>query len=206
MGETFKFWTLAIEETANWDAETLARNGIRAAFGLYLIKEGERVHLCELTPSSAALWVGNRFILEDESANWEDPEGLEHENGGERFTYFPFVDVEKHDPRFLAGPIEIDPAELDPLPEYGETLDSEAWETAAVAWGSNPDEPGILWDATFDAWQAEQTAKRRAENVPPCSGRGDGTLPLFMAAAFAIYPRGIETRDEFAELRKLGWL
>jgi len=206
MGETFKFWTLAIEETANWDEATLARNGIRAAFGLYLIKEGEGVHLCELTPSSAALWVGNRFVLEDDSADWEDPEGLKHEDGGDRFTYFRFVDVEKHDPRFLAGPIEIDPAELDPRPEYGETLDSEAWETAAEAWGSNPDEPGILWDATFDAWQAEQTAKRRAENVPPCSGRGDGTLPLFMAAAFKIFPAGVETTEDIRHLRGLGWL
>lgn len=202
MGETFKFWTLAIEETANWDAETLARNGIRAAFGLYLIKEGEGVHLCEITPSSAALWVGNRFVMEDSRADWEDPEGLENENGGDsRFTYTRFIDVEKHDSRFLAGPIEIDPENLD-----GDDLDSAAWDAAAEFWGQCPDEPGILTEATYDAWQAELTAKRRAENVPPCSGRGEGTLPLFMAAAFKIFPAGVETTEGIRALRKLGWL
>lgn len=205
MGEIIKFWTVAKEETSNWDSEVLARNGIRAAFGLYLIKEGEGTHLCELTPSSAALWVQNAFILEDEADDWEDPEGLEYENGGERFTYFRYVDVEKHDARFLAGVIEIDSDDLDPRPEYGETLDSAAWDAAQEAWGQNPDHPLITWEATFDAWQAELSAKRRAENVPPLSGRGDGMLPLFYAAACKMMPFGVQPEHE-GQFRALRWL
>jgi len=205
-----KFWTVAKDETANWDADTLARNGIRAAFGLYLIKEGEGTHLCELTPSSAALWVQNAFVLEDDSAEWEDREGLEHENGGDSdFTYLRFVDVAKHDPRFIAGPIEIDPAELDPRAEYGETLDSAAWDAAREAWNASPDEPSISWGTNghFDAWQAELSAKRRAENVPPLSHRGEGMLPLFYAAAVKIIAPGFETKPEHeTEFRSLRWL
>lgn len=201
MADLIRFWTLAIEETQNWDPETLARNGIRAAFGLYLIKEGEGVHLCELTPSSAAEWLQNAFVMEDSDADWQDPEGLEHDNGGgDGVTYFRFVDVEKHDSRFLAGPIEIDPEELDGDP------DRAAWDAARDAWNGSPDHPDITSAATYDAWQAEQTAKRRAENVPPCSGRGDGTLPLFMAAAFKIFPAGVETTEDIRRLRGLGWL
>lgn len=195
-----KFWTLAVEETYNWDADTLARNGIRAAFGLYLIKEGEGTHLCELTPSSCALWVRNAFIMEDPeaAANWQDPEGLEHENGGDSgFTYFRFVDVEKHDSRFLAGPIEIDPEELD---------GADPWDAAAETWNWSPDHPRITWTETFDAWQAEQTAKRRRINAAPCSALGAGTLPLFMAAACAMFPRGVETTEDIRALRGLGWL
>lgn len=196
-----KFWTIAIEETDNWDSEVLERNGIRAAFGLYLIKEGEGVHLCELTPSSCAYWVGNRFILDDDSADWEDSEGLELENGGDSsFTYFRFVDVEKHDSRFIAGPIKIDPADLD---------GDDEWTAAAELWGQGPDEPSITWgsNGVYDAWQAELTAKRRAANVPPLSYRHNGeTLPLFYAAAVKMLPDGQPTVETDAAFRAMRWL
>ncbi len=203
-----KFWTVAKDETENWDSEVLARNGIRAAFGLYLVKEGERTHLCELTPSSAALWVQNAFVMDDPAADFEDPEGLEHENGGDSaFTYLRFVDVAKHDSRFIAGPIEIDPAELSPRAEYGETLDSAAWDAAQEAWNASPDHPAVICEATFDAWQAELSAKRRAENVPPLSHRGEGMLPLFYAAAVKIIAPGFVSKPEHeTEFRNLRWL
>ena len=206
-----KFWTVAKEETDNWDSEVLARNGIRAAFGLYLIKEGEGTHLCELTPSSGAQWVGNRFVMEDDSEDWEDPEGLEHETGGETFTYLRFVDVEKHDSRFIAGPIGIDPDELNVVEEYGETLDSAAWDAAQEAWNASPDEPAIAWgtNGVYDAWQAELSAKRRAENVPPLSYRCGGIaepLPLFAAAAMAMLPGGEPTSETDSAFRQMRWL
>lgn len=204
-----KFWTLAVEETQNWDSEVLARNGIRAAFGLYLIKEGEGVHLCELTPSSAAEWLQNAFVMEDESADWEDPEGLEHESGGgDRVTYFRFVDVEKHDKRFLAGPIEISQEDLEDQSIYwAGGPERAAWDAAREAWNGSPDQPDITSAATYDAWQAEQTAKRRAENVPPLSHRGDGQLPLFYAAAVQIIAPGFVSRPEHeAQFRAMRWL
>lgn len=208
MADPIRFWTLAIEETYNWDADTLARNGIRAAFGLYLIKEGEGVHLCELTPSSACAWVGNRFVMEDSAADWEDPEGLEHAGGGD--TYTRFIDVEKHDKRFLAGPIEIDPEDLEDQSRYWEgDRDGAAWDAAREARGSNPDEPGILWDATYDAWQAELQAKRRAAMVPPLSYRCGGIaepLPLFAAAAMNMLPNGQPTAETDAAFRAMRWL
>lgn len=209
-----KFWTVAKEETDNWDSEVLARNGIRAAFGLYLIKEGEGTHLCELTPSSCALWVGNRFIFEDDATaeDWEDSEGLELEDGGETFSYLRFVDVEKHDSRFIAGPIEINPAELD---DYGKTWEGNrngaAWDAAQEAWNASPDEPAITWgtNGVYDAWQAELSAKRRALNVPPLSYRCGGIsepLPLFAAAAMAMLPGGQPTAETDAAFRQMRWL
>lgn len=194
-----KFYTIAREETSNWDAETLARNGIVAAFGLYLVKEGEATHLCEITPSSAVYWVGNRFITED--SEWQDDEGLENENGGDSpWTYVRFVDVEKHDSRFIAGPIEATDEDLEDGDEF-----TDPFEVAAELWGQNPDEPGILCDATYWAWRAEQTAKRRAENVPVLSHRGEGVLPLFAAAAMAMLPGGQPTTQTDAMFRQLKW-
>lgn len=196
-----RFYTIAREETSNWDAETLARNGIVAAFGLYLVQEGVATHLCEITPSSAAYWVGNRFILESgEYGDWEDDEGLENENGGERWIYTGFVDLEKVDRRFIAGPIEVTEEDLEGGGDF-----TDPFEVAAELWGQNPDEPGILWDETFWAWQAEQTAKRRAENVPVLSSRGEGVLPLFAAAAMAMLPGGQPTTQTDAMFRQLKW-
>lgn len=209
MEEPIKFWTIAKDETHNWDAEVLARNGIRAAFGLYLIREGEATYCCEITPSSAAEFLGNRFVMEDADSEWDDPEGLESNDGGcGGVSYLqPMIRPETHDSRFIAGPIEVTAEDMEDRGEYWEgDPDRAAWEAARESWNANPDEPGILWDATFDAWQAELSAKRRAENVPPLSGRGAGMLPLFYAAALKMLPNGEPTRESEAAMRRLGWL
>lgn len=180
----YRFWTIAKDETHNWDSETLAEHGIRAAFGLYLICEGEATHLCELAASSRAEWVQNAFLTDDGEPLADAAQELEYESGGDSTSYFKFVDPEKHDSRFIAGPIEIDSDDLNPCEEYGETERDSAWEAARESWQASPDHPAITWDSTFDAWQEEQAAKRRAENRPPCIG--PEPLPLFMAAALPL--------------------
>lgn len=180
---TERFFTIACRETEYWDSDALAEMGVREAFGLYLAREGEGTHLCELKPSSFAAFLGNRFILTDDApAECSARDDAEQEGGED--TYFSFFDPEKHDSRFVAGPLEIDSDEVDPCEEYGETFHSELWVMAREAWTQNPDEPAILSDSTFDQWESEERAKRRAEMRPALDR---DPLPLFTAAAVPIF-------------------
>lgn len=186
--KTESFYTIARDETEYWDSDTLARYGIRAAFGLYLVRAGEGTHCCSLRPASWCEWVENAFIYDESATDEQRRAGdcMAYENGGESGMYLePMVDLETHDSRFIAGPLEIDPADVNPVADYGETYDSALWGLAGEEWHRAPDQPAILDESTFDAWRIKERDRRRAENRPPCDFcRGD-VLPLFGAAWLA---------------------
>jgi hypothetical protein len=196
-----------VQETHAWDSEWLAEHGVRAAFGLYLVKAGEATFCCEITPSSRADWLSNAFVLADDAPEDDsERESAEYEGGDS--TYLRFFDPAEHDSRFFA-------ALGDPLEECPDhvTDDASQWDIAREWQSTNPLEPAILWTETFDLWEAEQTAKRRAENRAPLDHLDQ--LPLFAAALeSARKARGwhdlaavsdVDGQAEWAEVRALGW-
>jgi hypothetical protein len=191
---TEHFRILAVLETDNWDQTIIETNQFEAAFGFYLIREGERTHCCSLSASSGAEWLQNAFVYAPDNhvadAAVQDGE-LEHE-GGNDFSYFPYVDFKTRDKRFFGDRITLTVNSR----EYG-GLKSDAyhdaiWQAAREEATSNGGsyEPRILGHITYREWEAEQTAKRHAENVKPLAGRDQ--LPLFVAQAKRD---GIDTYD-----------
>lgn len=160
------FYTTAINETEYWCADTLKKHGIKAAFGLYLFREGEATHVCSITPASWCEWMQNAFIFEDTAteAQREAAQDLEYENGGEGGQYVtPMRDRAKLDSRFIAGPVVVDHSDVDSDPEAdADSFHSEIWEAAREGWNGSPDEPLILWDGVFDEWETGKQAARRA--------------------------------------------
>ena len=152
------FWAIARDESAYWDADALAAHGIKAAFGLYLIREGEGTHVCSLTPSSWCEWLRNDFVFNDDATDEqrEAAQELEYDDGGEPGHYSGRVIVPgKMDSRFIAGPVEIDPADHDD----SDDLHRAIWDAAQEEWHANPDFPTITHDSTYAAWQAETAAR-----------------------------------------------
>ena len=46
--KTEKFYIIAKNETEYWDAETLAKHNLEAAFGIYAVRVGEATFCCEI--------------------------------------------------------------------------------------------------------------------------------------------------------------
>jgi len=208
------FYVIAREESEYWNPAVFEEHGIRAAFGLYLIRAGEATHCCSLTPSSWVEWVGNRFILADDAPrdSWGEWTGqdLENESGGETGQYLDYLDPGKMDARFVAELVEIAPGEVEAATDGPDALRAALWDAAREAFNENPDEPGILDAETFDRWQEEQAEARRAENRPPLDRRAQ--LPLFAAAwgkmqeAHPAWGANVEGyQQEVAALRALHW-
>ena len=209
-----RFHVVAIRETENYDAATLADMNVREAFGLYLIREGEATYACSLTPSSAARFIGNRFIIVDdadviEAEHWTvEDKRREAETEGDigAWEYISYIDVAKFDSRFITHDETVKtkrevrewaadaniPCKTDE--EFHNALWECAWSTVEQG---GPCEPDILDDDTFNAWEAEQAAKRRAEMRPVLDR---DPLPLFAAAFNAM---GL---NSYQDARSIGWL
>lgn len=220
-----RFRVIAIDETHNWDEAVLAERHIAVAFGLYLIREGERTHCCSLSASSWAVALSNQFIFDfdldpakraevidahlhehqDGAAICVDPlealrsapydAGLEHE--GLDDCYLDYVEVASYDRRFITERVSF---KVDSR-QYGGTK-SEAyhdavWDEAREYFQGNAHEPGILNPGVYMAYMAEVEAKARAENRRVLAMPA---LPLFMVAAERM---GVQTWDD---ARALGWL
>lgn len=153
------FRVIARRETEYWDAETLAKHEIREAFGLYLYREGERTHICSLTPNSRADFIRNAFIGGEDSDH-----DLEYE-GDLPGTSSYFGLISHPDPRFVSERITVN------VDGRRKDYQEAVWD--AVQEDSYFPEPDILDPGVFDKWQHEQLLKARAENRPALG------LPLF---------------------------
>lgn len=199
--ETFS--VIAVEETGNWDADLLERHNIEAAFGMYLIRNGERTHICSFTPSSWCEWLQNEFVYDasDEDAHEWAGEAM-HESGGEPGDYFGFMDPSTMDPRFVALSFTVDvPDDLTPEGRETEAYHNAIWEAARELAREADCNGGLFPDiaslSTFDQWQAELTAARRAENRKPLA---TPMLDLFWHAAERM---GVKTYEDAIAT---GWL
>jgi hypothetical protein len=181
---------IARNETEFWDSETLKKYRIEAVFCLYLVPDDE-----ETTVDVLALPLENVFhhepgtpeTLIDAARDELDREGLES------VDYLMRDSVVNCDPRFMArDETEFDSDEIDI-----ETAWREA-ESAGLAW------PAILDRETFDAWQLEKQAARRALNVPPIANYGANgldNLPLFVAAANRIIEQHKPALERLARIK-----
>ena len=185
--KTETFFVLAKNETGYWGDGVLEGHQIETAFCLYLIRKGENTHLCSLTPASRADALQNAFIFAEGATEAQIEAGrsaLEYEMGGETTTYFePAIDPAKIDARFISEMIEID------IDEVAEGLDPNSdayrdaiWEAACDAVNESCYEPAILSREVYDAWEADEAAKRRAENRPVVDFSHRDVLPLFGVA------------------------
>lgn len=189
------FRTIAYRETENWDFEVLAKHKIREAFGLYLFREGEATHICSFTPNSRCDFLSNEFIFADDATE-EDRDNAYSDlsqEGGDASGYFDFIDLARIDQRKVSERITVN---LDGRTFEGglrgDAYLDAIWDEAREYVSDNGLEPAILSPSVFDGWDAEQMARRRAENRPPLCGTE--VLPLFAAAV-----------STYQEARALGW-
>jgi hypothetical protein len=56
---------LKLDETRNWDQETLDSHRIRRVFGVYVFDSILRVHYCEFTPSYELHWIEDQAEFAD---------------------------------------------------------------------------------------------------------------------------------------------
>ena len=193
------FHTIAYRETEHWDSEVLEKYRIREAFGLYLFRENEATHICSFTPNSRCDFLSNEFIFHDDATEDDRERAFDLSQEAGEDGYFGFIDLAKIDRRKVSDRITV---ELDARTFEGglrgEDYLQAIWDEAREYVSGNAMRPDILDAGTFDAWEADQRAKRRAENRPPLSGNDQ--LPLFAAACNRI---GLQSRGEAVAL---GWL
>ena len=174
-----EFFLRAINETENWDQEYLAPYSVLAAFGIYLIKNGERTHCCSLTPSSWGVFIANEFVLEDPDAEQPDELFVDDDNS----NYFTFT---PHNP---SNPHHSPLIRLD-----GRFSSERAWRQAEEEARTNPDFPMILTRSNFLAHEAKLLSLRHAENRPPCRSPA---LPLFAVPGQSL---------AYEQLQNLHWI
>jgi hypothetical protein len=206
MSEPEKFSIIVIEETQHWADGILEEKGIEGAFAYYLIRHGERTHICSFTPSSWCYFIRNDFVYDSDNEAAHEWAGDEGRTEGGQSDYFGFMNPESMDPRFIAETFTLDPAEHD-FPDFEKDPDGnhkaiwEAAEQPAHEFDCNGLWADInnLW--TYRVYQREQLEKRRAMNEPVMAqGYRAEFLPLFYAAADRM---GVKT---YEAAREIGWL
>lgn len=100
MKAKFDFRAVAIDETSNWNLPPVLAGA--TVFGVYMIAEGERTHICSTVPSSGAEFLRNDFNVTE----CADPaaayaylkegagQDMELDNGGESFSYLSYQDCD----------------------------------------------------------------------------------------------------------------
>lgn len=99
MKAKFDFRAVAVDETSNWNLPPVLRGA--TVFGIYMIAEGERTHICSLTPASDAEFLRNDFNVtecadpdaaRDYLSDGGEGQDMERDDGGESFSYIGYVD------------------------------------------------------------------------------------------------------------------
>lgn len=192
-----QFTIIAVEQTAYWADGLLEQHGITAAFCYYLIRNDEATHICSFTPNSWAVGITNDFVYDGDNESAHEWTGDNLYEGVDS-DYIGFVEMKYLDKRFIAESFEIEvPDDLDADGRETAAYHDEIWkqaEEAAHEFNCNGLNADICGPRTYAEWQAEQLAKRHAQNVKPLAGRNE--LPLFVAQAKR---EGIDTYDAARE-------
>lgn len=162
-----KFRQYAVDETEHWNKTTLAKYGIVAAFGIYLIRDGERTHIASTQASTWGVALENAFVflpgIRDETR-----EEANDELGNESLEsdYFGYVDVKTCDQRFIgkATIIEVDAREHKGGLR-GDSYHRAIWDAAEEEACNGYDQPRITWEETYFAYQVEKAEKVAREEA-----------------------------------------
>ena len=134
----FKFRLVSVDETRYCSRLPV---GMEEVYGIYLVQEGERTHLCSLTPSSYAV------PIEKVCAPWPE-DAVKQEvftdylldimAGEESGTYFDYIDFETTTmPHSEAFVIEVE-REVPEQPDSYQRARDQAWEEAIDYAHANP--------------------------------------------------------------------
>ena len=134
----FEFRLVSVDETAYC---TDLPEGVEKIYGIYLVQEGERTHLCSLTPSSYAVPIEKVADPMPEDQELWDQVGvylLDIMAGEESGTYFDYIDFETtHRPHSEAFVIEVE-REVPEQPDSYQRAREQAWEEAIDYAHANP--------------------------------------------------------------------
>lgn len=134
----FKFRLVSRDETAYF---TDLPEGVEKIYGNYLVREGERTHMCSLTPSSYAVpidKVADHTLEEGELLDRVEEFLLEASALEESGTYFGYIDFETTTmPHSEAFEIEVE-REVPEQPDSYERALEQAWEEAIEYAHANP--------------------------------------------------------------------
>lgn len=134
----FKFRLVSRDETAYF---TDLPEGVEKIYGIYLVREGERTHMCSLTPSSYAVPIKKAATptleegeLLDKVEEFLSEASAQEESG----TYFGYIDFETTTlPHSEAFVIEVE-REVPEQPGSYERAMDQAWEEAIEYAHANP--------------------------------------------------------------------
>ena len=212
MKAKFDFRAVAVDETSNWNLPPVLEGA--TVFGIYMIAEGERTHICSFTPSSGAEFLRNDFNVTEcadpEAARAYLSDGgegqdMERDNGGEGFTYLSYQDCDSVSKQpYLSERVSFT------MDSAFDTFDQAAYD-AALADGRGWDSPQkaranaaraalrqAAWDTALEEFNANWRGapvtdgaefiahrKRVAMNAARAAERYGSTAPLFAAAGVA---------------------
>ena len=134
----FKFRLVSRDETAYFAD---LPEGVEKIYGIYLVREGERTHMCSLTPSSYAVPIEKAADpMPEDQELWDQVEEfrLEASAQEESGTYFEYIDFETTTmPHSEAFVIEVEREEPEQPDSYERAMD-QAWEEAIEYAHANP--------------------------------------------------------------------
>ena len=134
----FKFRLVSVDETSYYTGPPA---GVEKIYGIYLVREGERTHMCSLTPSSYAVPIKkvSAPTLEEGEPLDEVEEFLSEASAQEESgTYFGYIDFETTTlPHSEAFVIEVE-REVPEQPDSYERAMEQAWEEAIEYAHANP--------------------------------------------------------------------
>lgn len=134
----FKFRLVSRDETPYF---TDLPAGVEKVYGIYLVREGERTHVCSLTPSSYAVpidKVADHTLEEGELLDRVEEFLSEASALEESGTYFGYIDFETTTlPHSEAFVIEVEREEPEQPGSYERAMD-QAWEEAIEYAHANP--------------------------------------------------------------------
>jgi hypothetical protein len=215
---TERFYILAVDDTADYYGDDTGEEKpdcVAAIFGLYLIREGERTHICSTQANSAMVLLANEPVFYAHASDSDRERTRERlddwlNEGGGRYDmdYYGFVDFDRLDKRRIGKPITVkglrypgDRASANKREAYSRAL----WEAAQEEADTNIAAyyPAILADnATYETYRRDL---RNTANERPL-GYCMTQLPLFAIAANAMVAAGeLDGHAGYAALVRMGW-
>lgn len=209
---TEEFRLLAVDETADYEEFGDLPNGVAAVICLYLIRPGERTHICSMTPNSYMVNMGVEPIyttgfcpddeMRDDITDALDEGNSAPEGGSAKYRgdYYGFKVFASLDKRTYGAPILVDLDDLDADPdENPEAWRDEIWKLAQEEADCNRAsyEPDLLNGTTYGEYLRDKRDAGAAGPRPLDGWFHGSALPLFAASTAGMTD---------ADVRNAKWL